>query len=398
MKKVLSIFGTRPEAIKMAPVVHACQQSRHLKSVVCVTSQHREMQDEMLKIFNIQPDFDLNIMKPGQDLFYVTSEIITQLRTVLAKVKPDVVLVHGDTTTTLAGALAAFYDRIPIGHVEAGLRSYDLRSPFPEEANRQLIARFADYHFAPTLKAKNNLVREQINEEKIFITGNTVIDALFWIKSQVSLDKIANLLPHAAYAVCANNHPYVLVTAHRRENLDTGILEICEAIKTIAAMKSEWHFIFPVHLHPKVQKTVFETLSQIPNVHLINPAGYELFIYLMSTCRIILTDSGSIQEEAPSLGKPMLIMRGVTDRPEALQAGVSRLVGNQKEGIIQNLLELMMDKALYTKMATKMHLYGDGRAALRIVKFLEDNQLMEEVSPHDLWSKEFVLDAYSKIF
>ena len=338
MKKVLLVFGTRPEAIKMAPLVKAFEKEKNIISKVCVTAQHREMLDQVLDMFDIKPDYDLNIMKAGQDLFDVTTNVLLGLKDVLNDFNPDVVLVHGDTTTTSASSLAAFYSKIKVGHVEAGLRTGDIYSPWPEEANRQITGVLANYHFAPTTTSENNLLKENKNPNDIIVTGNTVIDALF-----LALDKIEKNTNLKSKIVDSINSQYklqdnkkiILVTGHRRENFGQGFVNICEALKTLALNNPEIDIVYPVHLNPNVQKPVNEILSNTPNVYLIEPLQYEQFIYMMNKSYFIITDSGGVQEEAPSLGKPVLVMRDTTERPEAVDAGTVKLVGTNKEVIIK---------------------------------------------------------------
>lgn len=375
MKKILIVFGTRPEAIKMAPLIKEFEKTKDFFNVkICITAQHREMLDQVLKIFEIKPDYDLNIMAPGQDLYDVTSKVLLGLRNVLKEFNPDLVLVHGDTTTTLAGSLASFYKKIPIGHIEAGLRTGNIYSPWPEEANRLLTTQLAKYHFAPTKKNKNNLLKEKISEENIVITGNTVIDALFWvlnkIKNNSQLEKdIINELNNNGYKI--SNRKFILITGHRRENFGNGFFNICNAIKELAQKYKNFDFVYPVHLNPNVRKPVKEILSNIDNVFLIEPLEYMPFIYLLSKSYLVLTDSGGIQEEAPSLGKPVLVMRDTTERPEAVEAGTVILVGTNKENIVSNVSKLIENETLYKKMSYAHNPYGDGNASKKIVNFLK---------------------------
>ena len=374
MKKVLLVFGTRPEAIKMAPLVKAFEQESSIDSKVCVTAQHREMLDQVLDMFDIKPDYDLNIMKPGQDLFDVTSNVLLGLKDVLNDFNPDVVLVHGDTTTTSSASLAAFYNKIKVGHVEAGLRTGDLYSPWPEEANRQITGVLANYHFAPTTTSENNLVKENKNPENIIVVGNTVIDALFMI-----VEKIENNIEFKNTIENSINSQYelkedkkiILVTGHRRENFGDGFINICEALKAIATNNPDVDIVYPVHLNPNVQKPVKEILSKTPNVYLIDPLQYEQFIYMMNKSYFIITDSGGVQEEAPSLGKPVLVMRDTTERPEAVEAGTVKLVGTNKETIITEAQKLLENQEEYNKMSKAHNPYGDGKACERIVEFIE---------------------------
>lgn len=374
MKKVLLVFGTRPEAIKMAPLVKEFEKyTNDFVTKVCVTAQHREMLDQVLEMFDIKPDYDLNIMKPGQDLFDVTSNVLLGLKDVLNDFSPDVVLVHGDTTTTSSASLAAFYNKIKVGHVEAGLRTGDMYSPWPEEANRQITGVLANYHFAPTTTSANNLLKENKNPKDIVVTGNTVIDALF-----LALDKIEKNDELKSKIIESINSQYelkdnkkiILVTGHRRENFGDGFINICEALKTIALNNPDIDIVYPVHLNPNVQKPVNEILSNTPNVYLINPLQYEQFIYMMNKSYFIITDSGGVQEEAPSLGKPVLVMRDTTERPEAVEAGTVKLVGTSKETIITEAQKLVDDENEYEKMSKAHNPYGDGKACERIVKWL----------------------------
>ncbi len=372
--RVLSIFGTRPEAIKLAPVVKALDADPAFESRVCVTAQHRQMLDQVLNLFDITPHHDLNIMAPGQDLFDVTSRALLGLRDVLRSERPDIVLVQGDTTTCLAGALAAFYERVPIGHVEAGLRTHNLWAPFPEEANRAMVSRVADYHFAPTDRSMNNLLKENIPLEKIWVTGNTVIDALFHVRGQVAAyDETTWTDLLGAELVATIRDPQrklILITGHRRENFGQGFKDLCQAIRHLAHNYRDWDFIYPVHLNPNVQKPVNDVLGGLENVHLISPLDYAPFVWLMDQSDLILTDSGGVQEEAPSLGKPVLVMRDVTERPEAVDAGTVRLVGTDRARIISNVEELLSDPAVYEKMSTAHNPYGDGLASKRIAYLL----------------------------
>ncbi len=375
MKKVMLVFGTRPEAIKMAPLVKAFEKSNAFNTIVCVTAQHRQMLDQVLELFEITPDFDLDIMKPGQNLYEVTSNILLGLKEVFEKVEPDVVLVHGDTTTTLATSLAAFYQKIAVGHVEAGLRTGDVYSPWPEEGNRQVTGRLATYHFAPTEESKSNLLKENVDIENVIVTGNTVIDALVSVVSKIESDvvleeKLQDIIAQKGYNIDKSKQ-LVLVTGHRRENFGQGFLNICEALKEVALKNPDVDIVYPVHLNPNVQKPVKELLSDVKNVFLIDPLDYEPFVYLMHNAYFILTDSGGIQEEAPSLGKPVLVMRDTTERPEALAAGTVKLVGTDKQKIIENCQILFEDKEAYQKMSKSHNPYGDGRACERIVDFLK---------------------------
>ena len=379
MKKILIVFGTRPEAIKMAPLVKELEKEE-FESKVCVTAQHREMLDQVLDIFDIRPDYDLDIMKQNQDLYDITANILTGIKKVLEDFKPDLVLVHGDTTTTFATTLASFYQKIDVGHVEAGLRTGNIYSPFPEEANRKLTGVLTKYHFAPTKTSKENLLKENLNEKNIIITGNTVIDALFLALEKIKQDKnlekeiinkINSQINSNLFSIL--NSQFILITGHRRENFGQGFINICEAIKELAIKYQKMNFIYPVHLNPNVQKPVNKILSNLDNVFLIEPLDYLPFVYLMSKSYLILTDSGGIQEEAPSLGKPVLVMRDTTERPEAVKAGTVKLVGTNKEKIIDEVSQLIEKKREYDKMSKAINPYGDGKASKKIIKFLKDN-------------------------
>jgi UDP-N-acetylglucosamine 2-epimerase (non-hydrolysing) len=373
--KVITIFGTRPEAIKMASVVLALKNSDQIDSFVCVTAQHREMLDQVLDLFEIKPDFDLNLMQPNQDLYDITSRILLGVRDILKSLKPDLVLVHGDTTTCLAASLAAFYQQIPVGHIEAGLRTGDMLAPFPEEANRVLVGKIAKYHFSPTSLSKSNLKKEWVNEDNILITGNTVIDALLWVNKR--LQNYDSMVWKKAFGenlfdrLSDNKKKLILITGHRRENFGDGFVNLCEAIRTLAIKNTDWEFVYPVHLNPNVQKPVYEILSGLKNVCLIKPQDYLPFTWLMNRSSLILTDSGGIQEEAPSLGKPVLVMRDVTERPEAIKAGTVRLVGTNKKSIIENVETVMTRKDIYDQMSKSHNPYGDGKASSRIINFIE---------------------------
>ena len=374
MKKILLVFGTRPEAIKMAPLVKALQKdSEHFETKICVTAQHRQMLDQVLEVFDIVPEYDLNIMAPNQDLYDITSRVLVGLRGVLDDFAPDIVLVHGDTTTSMAAALAAFYRQIPVGHVVAGLRSYNMLSPWPEEMNRQVTDRMCTYYFAPTEKSRQNLLRENVDATKIHVTGNTVIDALLMAvdiieKKPHIKTAIEDELRDKGYAM--GNRPYILVTGHRRENFGEGFLNICKAIRQIAEEHPEMDIVYPVHLNPNVQKPVYELLSGTPNIYLIKPLDYLPFVYAMQHSTLLLTDSGGVQEEAPSLGKPVLVMRETTERPEAVEAGTVRLVGTDVAAIVGNVQELLHDPEVYRKMSESYNPYGDGHACERIVDAL----------------------------
>ena len=374
MRKILLVFGTRPEAIKMAPLVKALQKdTEHFETRVCVTAQHRQMLDQVLEVFGITPEYDLNIMAPNQDLYDITAKVLLGLREVLKDFRPDTVLVHGDTTTSMAASLAAFYMQIPVGHVEAGLRTYNMLSPWPEEMNRQVTDRICTYYFAPTEQSKVNLLQENIDAKKIFITGNTVIDALLMAVDIISTtagvkEKMAKELQEKGYTV--GDREYILVTGHRRENFGDGFLHICKAIKELAALHPEMDIVYPVHLNPNVQKPVYELLSGLSNVYLISPLDYLPFIYAMQHSTLLLTDSGGVQEEAPSLGKPVLVMRDTTERPEAVEAGTVKLVGTNAEAIVSNVTALLLDKEMYKRMSETHNPYGDGQACERIIAAL----------------------------
>lgn len=374
--KVLSVFGTRPEAIKMAPLVKALEADEFFTAKVAVTAQHREMLDQVLELFEIKPDYDLNLMKPGQDLYDVTSGVLLGLRDILKDFKPDIVLVHGDTATTFGASLAAFYQQIPIGHVEAGLRTNNMYSPWPEEANRVLTGRLAQWHFAPTIRNQNALLAENIPKSQILVTGNTVIDALQMvvkkIKSSSELtDLIHNTLTKAGLSLDVLGKRYVLVTGHRRENFGGGFENICAALAQLAKQNPETHFVYPVHLNPNVQEPVKRLLGGLNNIHLIEPLGYEPFVYLMQHAYLVLTDSGGVQEEAPGLGKPVLVMRDTTERPEAIDAGTVRLVGTDVNTIITEVQNLIDDEAAYKIMSKAHNPYGDGKACEKILAFLK---------------------------
>lgn len=377
------VFGTRPEAIKMCPLVKEFQKyPEDFNTVVCVTGQHREMLDQVLKIFDIKPDFDLNIMKQGQDLYDVTARVLIGMRDIFKVCRPDVVLVHGDTTTSTAAALAAFYQQIPVGHVEAGLRTHNIYSPWPEEMNRQITGRIATYNFAPTPLSRENLLKENISDTQITITGNTVIDALYWvvekIKSDNSLDKsLEEALLKAGYNVnrLSNGKKLVLITGHRRENFGDGFISMCTAIKDLTKKYPDVDFVYPMHLNPNVRKPIHEVfgenLTGLGNMFFIEPLEYLSFVYLMEKSTIVLTDSGGIQEEAPGLGKPVLVMRDTTERPEALTAGTVKLVGTDYNMIVNNVSELLNSSDAYEKMSKAVNPYGDGLACNRIVQILK---------------------------
>ena len=383
MKKVLLVFGTRPEAIKMAPLVKKFQEDSEFQTIVCVTAQHREMLDQVLDIFDIKPDYDLNIMKQGQDLYDITSRVLLELRDVLSETNPDVVLVHGDTTTSTAAALAAFYKQIPVAHVEAGLRTNNIYSPWPEEMNRRITGHIATYHLAPTELSRQNLLKENVDNQNIIITGNTVIDALLWVVNKIKSD--ANLADTLQINIKNNGYDIdriedkrklVLITGHRRENFGEGFRNICNAIKTLSIKYPDVDFVYPMHLNPNVRKPIAEIFGndkdKSGNTFFIEPLDYLNFVFLMEKADIILTDSGGIQEEAPSLGKPVLVMRDNTERPEALEAGTVKLVGTDYDKIINEVSELLDNEESYNKMSKAVNPYGDGSACKRIVDFLKE--------------------------
>ena len=372
MKKVLLIFGTRPEAIKMAPLVKEFKQNQlSFETKVCVTAQHREMLDQVLDFFDVKPDFDLDLMKPGQNLYSLTATIIESLKPILEEFNPDYVFVHGDTTTTMASSIASFYSGAKVCHVEAGLRTNNKQSPFPEEINRQIAGRVCDYHFAPTVSSKKNLMRENVPEDSILVTGNTVIDALF--ESVKRVENLSNGVIESIKSELEDNQEVILVTGHRRENHGDGFERICLALRAIAEKKPEVKIIYPVHLNPKVQEPVKKHLSDLNNILLIDPLSYPDFIWLMNKSKIIITDSGGVQEEAPSLGKPVLVMRDTTERPEAVDAGTVLLVGTDKELITSEALDLLENEVRFKAMSELHNPYGDGQACKRIVEFI--NQL-----------------------
>ncbi|ELY2798094.1 UDP-N-acetylglucosamine 2-epimerase (non-hydrolyzing) [Cronobacter dublinensis] len=373
--RVLTVFGTRPEAIKMAPLVHALAQDPAFDTRVCVTAQHREMLDQVLHLFSIVPDYDLNIMKPGQGLTEITCRILEGLKPILTEFRPDVVLVHGDTTTTIATSLAAFYQRIPVGHVEAGLRTGYLYSPWPEEANRTLTGHLAMYHFAPTELSRQNLLRENIPDARIFVTGNTVIDALITVRDRVMADEPLRLRLETQYPFLDGDKKMILVTGHRRESFGEGFEQICRALADIAAQNCDVQIVYPVHLNPNVTEPVNRILGHVENVVLIEPQEYLPFVWLMNHAWLILTDSGGIQEEAPSLGKPVLVMRETTERPEAVEAGTVRLVGTDTRRIVDEVTRLLHDDAAYQAMSHAHNPYGDGQACERILHALKNNRV-----------------------
>lgn len=382
MKKIMLVFGTRPEAIKMAPLVKEFQRrSSEFETIVCVTGQHREMLDQVLRIFEITPDYDLNIMKQGQDLYDVTSRVLLGMRDVLREARPDVVLVHGDTTTSTAAALAAFYQHIPVGHVEAGLRTHNIYSPWPEEMNRQITGRIATYHFSPTSLSRQNLLDEGVSDARITVTGNTVIDALYWVVDKIkSSEQLSNdlsaILLDAGYDThrLSDGRKLVLITGHRRENFGDGFIQMCTAIKDLTQKYPQVDFVYPMHLNPNVRKPIHEVfgedLSGLGNMFFIEPLEYLSFVYLMEKSTIVLTDSGGIQEEAPGLGKPVLVMRDTTERPEALSAGTVHLVGTDYDKIVSEVSMLLDDTACYERMSKAVNPYGDGKACQRIIDVL----------------------------
>lgn len=392
MRKVMLVFGTRPEAIKMAPLVKAFERyTEDFKTIVCVTGQHREMLDQVLHLFDITPDYDLNIMKQGQDLYDVTSRVLLGMRDVLCEAQPDVVLVHGDTTTSTAAALAAFYQQIPVGHVEAGLRTHNIYSPWPEEMNRQITGRIATYNFSPTPLSRRNLLEEKIDENSITVTGNTVIDALYWVVNKIKQDEalsveLKEVLAGAGYNVNrlgeSRGRRLVLITGHRRENFGDGFIHMCTAIRDLAQKYPDVDFVYPMHLNPNVRKPIQEVFvgldslslgegwGEASNMFFIEPLEYLSFVYLMEKATLVLTDSGGIQEEAPGLGKPVLVMRDTTERPEALEAGTVKLVGTDYEKIVSEVSLLLDDAAYYDQMSKAVNPYGDGKACERIVEFI----------------------------
>ncbi|WP_302460672.1 non-hydrolyzing UDP-N-acetylglucosamine 2-epimerase [Bacteroides clarus] len=382
MKKVMLVFGTRPEAIKMAPLVKEFQKdSANFQTIVCVTGQHREMLDQVLDIFDIKPDYDLNIMKQGQDLYDVTSRVLLGMRDVLKQVRPDIVLVHGDTTTSTAAALATFYQQIPVGHIEAGLRTHNIYSPWPEEMNRQITGRISAYHFAPTFLSEKNLLEEGISEENIVVTGNTVIDALYMVVDKIEKDgelknNLQTELKTSGYDITRldDGGKLVLITGHRRENFGDGFISMCKAIRTLTKKYPKVDFVYPMHLNPNVRRPIHEVfgedLSNLDNMFFIEPLEYLSFVFLMRKSTIVLTDSGGIQEEAPGLGKPVLVMRDTTERPEALEAGTVKLVGTDYDKIVSEVSGLLDNQEYYDQMSQAVNPYGDGLACSRIVKKL----------------------------
>lgn len=384
MKKVMLVFGTRPEAIKMAPLVKAFQSDpKNFETVVCVTGQHREMLDQVLHLFDIKPDFDLNIMKQGQDLYDITSRVLLGMRDVFKTYRPDILFVHGDTTTSTAAALAGFYQQIPVAHIEAGLRTNNIYSPWPEEMNRQMTGRIATYNFSPTQLSRQNLLKENVNDNKIIVTGNTVIDALHWVTAKIKNDKalgdkLTDELKEKGYDTTRLNdeRKLVLITGHRRENFGDGFLHICHAIQDLAKKYPSVDFVYPMHLNPNVRKPIHqvfgEDLSNLGNVFFIEPLEYLSFVFLMEKADIVLTDSGGIQEEAPGLGKPVLVMRDTTERPEAVDAGTVKLVGTDYNQIVNNVSLLLDDQSAYEEMSKATNPYGDGKACSRILNYLKE--------------------------
>ena len=380
MKKIMLVFGTRPEAIKMAPLVKAFQEKKEdFETIVCVTGQHREMLDQVLHLFDIKPDYDLNIMKQGQDLYDITSRVLLGMRDVLKVCRPDILFVHGDTTTSTAAALAGFYQQIPVAHVEAGLRTYDIYSPWPEEMNRQITGRIATYNFSPTQLSRKNLLKENITDSKITVTGNTVIDALHWVTAKIKNDKKLDVrltrdLQEKGYDSkrLQDGKRLILITGHRRENFGEGFLNICNAIKDLAIQHPDVDFVYPMHLNPNVRKPIHvvfgEDLSNLGNIFFIEPLEYLMFVFLMEKANIVLTDSGGIQEEAPGLGKPVLVMRDTTERPEAVEAGTVKLVGTNYQAIMDSVSCLLSDSSEYEKMSKATNPYGDGQACKRIIE------------------------------
>lgn len=387
MKKIMLVFGTRPEAIKMAPLVKEFQKHPDkFETIVCVTGQHRQMLDQVLNLFEITPDYDLDIMKQGQDLYDITSRVLLGMREVLQKATPDVVLVHGDTTTSTAAALAAFYRQIPVGHVEAGLRTHNIYSPWPEEINRQITGRIATYNFAPTQLSKANLLREAVDERSITVTGNTVVDALYWVVDKIKEDKnlseeLKNILQAAGYNPdrLSDSKRLVLITGHRRENFGDGFINMCTAIKDLTQKYPDVDFVYPMHLNPNVRKPIHqvfgEDLSNLGNMFFIEPLEYLSFVYLMEKSTIVLTDSGGIQEEAPGLGKPVLVMRDTTERPEALEAGTVKLVGTNYNKIMEEVSRLLDDNSYYDTMSKAVNPYGDGQGCRRIVETFKGDSI-----------------------
>lgn len=374
MKKVLFVFGTRPEAIKLAPVIFSFQKDKSFELKICVTAQHRQMLDQVLEIFKIKPDYDLNIMKPNQSLFDISASILQGLKEVLKDFKPDLIFVHGDTTTAMISSLSAFYEKTKIAHIEAGLRTNDLYSPFPEEANRQIVSILANYHFAPTSSAKENLLKENKNLKRIVVVGNTVIDALLWMKQEIQNNenlKQEILKRISVHYTFKKDRKIILVTGHRRENFGQGFIQICRALKELALKNQNIDIVYPVHLNPQVQEPVNHILQGIANVYLIPPLRYEDFVYFMDKAYFIITDSGGIQEEAPSLGKPLLVTRDTTERPEVVEIGAAKLVGTNMQDIIKEAQVLLDDEKAYEKMSQNANPYGDGRASEKILDYIK---------------------------
>ena len=372
--KILSVFGTRPEAIKMAPLVHSLNDDPYFEAKVCVTAQHREMLDQVLELFELVPDYDLDIMKEGQSLSDVTASILSGLDSVLSDFNPDIVLVHGDTATTFAASLAAYYKKIPVGHVEAGLRTGDVYSPWPEEANRKLTGVLSKYHFAPTTVSEHNLLNEGVAPENVYITGNTVIDALFWVREKIENNESLKSSFNQRYSFLDDEKKLILVTGHRRESFGGGFERICESLKKIATKYPNVQLVYPVHLNPKVQEPVNRLLKCIDNIYLIEPQDYLPFVYLMNKAHIIITDSGGIQEEAPSLGKPVIVLRDTTERPEAVEAGTVKLVGTNVDMIVSEVSSLLASPEKYKQMSMAHNPYGQGDACIRIIKALKSNR------------------------
>ena len=375
MKKILLVFGTRPEAIKMAPLVKAFQeQNQYFQTKVCVTAQHREMLDQVLSLFAIATDFDLDIMQPNQDLYDITSNILHGMKGVFKSYRPDIIFVHGDTTTTFAVSLAAFYEKISVAHIEAGLRTGNIYSPWPEEANRKLTSQLTTYHFAPTPQSRDNLLKENVAPDKIIVTGNTVIDALLFMRNRLQTDapfreRVRKFIKEKGFD--PESAGFILVTGHRRENFGQGFIDICTALKSIAQDRPNLNIVYPVHLNPNVRQPVNELLTGVKNIFLIEPLQYEAFIYLMSLSKLIITDSGGVQEEAPSLGKPVLVMRDTTERPEAVDAGTVKLVGTNVQRIVSETNELLDNSQAYDNMAKAHNPYGDGKACERVINFMK---------------------------
>jgi UDP-N-acetylglucosamine 2-epimerase (non-hydrolysing) len=374
MKKILIVFGTRPEAIKMAPLVKEFRKHSDVFDVrVCVTAQHRQMLDQVLELFGIVPEYDLDLMKKEQDLYSITTDILTNLKAILEEFRPDMTFVHGDTTTTFATSLATFYQKLNVSHIEAGLRTNDIYSPYPEEMNRQLTTKLSKYHFAPTNESKENLLKDNVDESNILVTGNSVIDSLLYVVDTINNNKNIEDKIKESLNIDIQDKKIILLTCHRRENFGKNIVSICQAIKEIADKNQDIQIIYPVHLNPNIQKPVYEILSNIDNIKLIKPLDYEEFVYMMNKAYMILTDSGGVQEEAPSLGKPVLVLRENTERPEAIKAGVLKLVGTNKDNIVNSVQLLLDDEKLYSTMAKANNPYGDGKASQRVVEFMKEH-------------------------